>query len=87
MPSIYYTTPWCDLKITQHSGYLCNIDFVNCLKPSQNTQNNIQDPVLIEVLKQIEAYRQSFVYVFELPIKLQGSDFQRRVWGGVAGDN
>ncbi|VAW59333.1 Methylated-DNA--protein-cysteine methyltransferase [hydrothermal vent metagenome] len=79
MPSTYYKTPWCQLKITQQNGCLCRIDFVR--EPGDVAVT--QDMILRETLAQIGRYQQASTFVFELPLDLQGTDFQRRVWSAL----
>jgi len=79
MPYVYYKTPWCGLKITQQDGSLCKIDFVSRITDEQTTQDN----ALKLVIAQLCQYQADAEFVFTLPLNLQGTDFQRRVWGAL----
>ena len=81
MHSVYCQTPYCGLKITQLDNHLHEIDFVNQLPVRRASQ----DELLQEALKQIQQYFQSPGYVFDLPLKPQGTEFQRRVWQRLQG--
>jgi methylated-DNA-[protein]-cysteine S-methyltransferase len=41
-------------------------------------------PVLVEAARQLEAYFRGDLLAFELPLELQGTEFQRRCWLALA---
>lgn len=43
------------------------------------------DPLLREAKRQVEAYFRKRLLRFDLPLRLDGTDFQKRVWGLVSG--
>lgn len=43
------------------------------------------DPLLREAARQVDAYFRKRLGRFDLPLRFEGTDFQRRVWAFVAG--
>jgi len=76
MDSVYYKTHFCNLKLTQSDGSLCEIDFVQRIG-SPKTSNN---PLLKQALVQLKQYQSSSDFQFDLPLDPKGTEFQRKVW-------
>src|SRR5438128_10111412 len=45
-----------------------------------NGERDDRDPLLVELARQLEAYFGGRLRRFEVPLDLQGTDFQKRVW-------
>jgi methylated-DNA-[protein]-cysteine S-methyltransferase len=76
MDSVYYETPFCNLKLMQEDGKVCEIEFVQRIGSPGATSNAL----LNKVVAQIEQYIVLADYKFDLPIEPQGTEFQRKVW-------
>ena len=76
MQSVYCKTPYCGLKITQLDNCLHGLDFID----ETITKPHTDDELLRETVSQIQQYIKSSAFSFDLPVKPQGTDFQRKVW-------
>ena len=59
------------------------VHFVNSDKPfnrNENCRQNSQDPLLQEIRRQLKAYFSGKSREFSIPLSLEGTDFQKRVW-------
>jgi len=74
--SVCFNTPFTDLKISQQDNQLCEIDFISAVKVGEQ----VDDAFLLDVQQQIGRYLEVPSYHFNLPMKPQGTEFQRRVW-------
>ena len=63
------------IKITEDSGFITEIKLVNDVGKSIEVNEN-----LIQAQNEIEEYLKKERKVFDLPIKLKGTDFQKKVW-------
>ena len=52
--------------------------------PAPEGQRNDGNPLLMEAARQLRAYFDGALREFSLPLDLQGTEFQKRVWGQVA---
>ena len=52
--------------------------------PASEGQRNAGNPLLMEAARQLQAYFDGQLREFQLPLDVQGTDFQKRVWGQVA---
>lgn len=86
----YFTTPYGELILGAHHNQLClcdwryrkkrsNID-ARLTKGLQATLLERDQPVLEETRQQLNAYFRHERKVFDLPILLVGTDFQKRTW-------
>jgi len=76
MDSVYFKMPFCNLKLTQVNGQLCEIDYVESMGSPKKTSNSL----LNQVLKQLKQYLSSADFQFDLPLSPKGTEFQRKVW-------
>jgi methylated-DNA-[protein]-cysteine S-methyltransferase len=53
-------------------------------RPAPEGQRNDGNPLLTEAARQLRAYFAGALREFSLPLDLQGTEFQKRVWGQVA---
>ena len=51
--------------------------------PASEGQRNDGNPLLMEAARQLQAYFAGQLREFQLPLDVQGTDFQKRVWGQV----
>ena len=75
-----YDTEIGPIGIAEGDGALVAIDFGGSV---QNQDPFRETPVLREAIQQIRGYLAGVRKDFQLPIKLLGTDFQRRVWQGL----
>ena len=68
--------PCVHLGIRCQNGFLCEIDFLHGNEPLQPAT----DPLAQRVVKQLQTYFTNPDFRFDLPLKLSGTDYQRRVW-------
>ena len=76
MSSCIINTPFCCLKIHCHADKIVAVDFID---PEQETPI-ISHNLLKQVEQQLQAYCQSSVHQFDLPLSPRGTEFQQRVW-------
>ena len=77
MPVIY--SPIGNIRISSQDGCLSELRFTD-----QQPDGIILDQVLLSTLQQLEEYFEGKRKIFDMPIGLGGTDFQRRVWMEVA---
>jgi methylated-DNA-[protein]-cysteine S-methyltransferase len=85
MNSVICHTPLIDLKISQQDNRLCAIDFIHAAATDQRQNplsepQNIEDPLLLQALRQIQAYFKTPQFLFDLPLNPHGTGFQQSVW-------
>ena len=74
MADCVIATPLGGLQIREEAGAICAIGF------TQEAPRPPQTPLLTEAARQLEAYFDGMLTVFDLPIRLEGTDFQLRCW-------
>lgn len=70
-----YKTAIGKIEITEEDGYIIGINF--------NTESRIEDKeteLIKETYKQISKYLEGKRKTFDIPIKMQGTEFQKKVW-------
>ncbi|RIW17343.1 methylated-DNA--[protein]-cysteine S-methyltransferase [Algoriphagus lacus] len=77
MPVIY--SPIGNIRINSKEGCLSELQFTE-----EATDGKILDQVLLATQEQLEEYFSGKRKVFDMPIGLGGTDFQRKVWMEVA---
>ena len=76
MQSVFFKLPYCNLKLTQLNGRVCEIDYVASIGSPKKTS----DSLLNEVIVQLKQYLISPNFQFDLPLSPKGTTFQRKVW-------
>jgi methylated-DNA-[protein]-cysteine S-methyltransferase len=71
-----------DLRLVASASGIRAIEFG--LQPVSECPRNDRNPLLIEAARQLRAYFAGALREFRLPLDLQGTGFQQRVWGQVA---
>jgi methylated-DNA-[protein]-cysteine S-methyltransferase len=71
-----------DLRLVASASGIRAIEFGPRLTPE--CQRNDGNPLLMEAARQLRAYFAGALREFSLPLDLQGTDFQKRVWRQVA---
>lgn len=77
------SSPVGDLRIIERDGAISAIEFTPFHQPADGRPLGARDdehPLLIEAVRQLDAYFARDLKEFDLPLAPQGSDFQRRVW-------
>lgn len=66
-------------------GLRCDADFIHAVAflPAC-PERPPTDPLAAEAVRQIRAYLCEPTHVFNLPLRVTGTDFQRRVWAAIA---
>jgi len=71
-----------DLRLVASASGIRAIHFDS--QPIEGCQRNDWNPLLLEAVRQLQAYFAGQLREFQLPLDTQGTDFQKRVWGQVA---
>jgi methylated-DNA-[protein]-cysteine S-methyltransferase len=71
-----------DLRLVASTSGIRAIEFD--LQPVPDCQRNDQSPLLLEAARQLRAYFAGALREFSLPLDIEGTEFQKRVWGQVA---
>ena len=71
-----------DLRLVASASGIRAIQFDP--QPAPDGQRNDGNPLLTEAARQLRAYFAGALREFELPLDIEGTDFQKRVWGEVA---
>ena len=76
-------SPVGELRIVERNGALTAIEFAPW-RPSSDGRplgaRDDADPVLVETVRQLTAYFNGELKVFDLPLAPHGTEFQQRVW-------
>ena len=78
MNSIHIQTPFTGLEIRCNEEAVVSVDFV--VQAQQESTPGDTTVLMQQVIQQINDYCQSPQRVFDLPLELQGTEFQQRVW-------
>ena len=73
------SSPLGNIRINSKDGCLSKLRFTE-----EETDGLILDQVLLATIHQLEGYFEGKRMVFDMPIGLGGTDFQRRVWMEIA---
>ena len=79
-------SPIGELRLVENAGALIAIEFLPFRPAGQSHDGrprgdrNDTDPVLLEAARQLAAYFERELTVFDLPLAPIGTDFQQRVW-------
>lgn len=77
MFAVYFESPVGTLTLLEENEALCGLRFgADCPK---NAELSVT-PLLLEVQKQLQAYFDKRLFVFDLPLVFHGTPFQERVW-------
>jgi methylated-DNA-[protein]-cysteine S-methyltransferase len=71
-----------DLRLVASASGIRAIEFDP--GPVAEGQRNDRNPLLTEAVRQLRAYFAGALREFLLPLDIEGTDFQKRVWGQVA---
>jgi methylated-DNA-[protein]-cysteine S-methyltransferase len=73
----FYKSPIGDIEITGTAKEICSVDFVKGKKRGKATPLS---PALKECVKQLDEYFRGTRRIFELMLRLEGTEFQLDVW-------
>lgn len=76
----YIDTPSGELEISVDDIGLISVLFVNTNKRNLIKKETHSHPLLLETEKQLNAYFNNTLTTFDLPLSLNGTVFQKRVW-------
>jgi methylated-DNA-[protein]-cysteine S-methyltransferase len=76
----YITSPIGELELCAGDDGLVSVLFVSTHKKELSKQVETEHPVLAETEKQLNAYFNKRLTAFNLPLALDGTEFQKRVW-------
>jgi methylated-DNA-[protein]-cysteine S-methyltransferase len=71
-----------DLRLVASASGIRAIEFD--AGPVPECPRNDRNPLLLEAARQLRAYFAGALREFSLPLDIEGTDFQKRVWGRVA---
>jgi methylated-DNA-[protein]-cysteine S-methyltransferase len=71
-----------DLRLVASASGIRAIEFD--LQPVSEWPRNDRNPLLLEAARQLRAYFAGALREFSLPLDIEGTEFQKRVWGQVA---
>jgi methylated-DNA-[protein]-cysteine S-methyltransferase len=71
-----------DLRLVASASGIRAIEFEP--QPVSECQRNERNPLLIEAARQLRAYFAGQLREFQLPLDIEGTEFQKRVWREVA---
>lgn len=77
MPVCLLQTPLGPLLAREEEGLLCGLAFA---QPGDTAIPSEDTPLLREARRQLAAYFEGRLRVFDLPLRLEGTAFQRAVW-------
>lgn len=76
---------WCDLDV--RDGFGISIEAgaagVRCIEFGRRGTVSHSSPVMRETVHQLRAYFAGKLHVFDVPLELLGTDFQKRVWSAL----
>ena len=78
MGGIYYNSPVGILKIISDGEYLTEVSFV------QTAQQCEPDAITQQCVAQLEEYFAGKRKTFDIPMRLEGTNFRKRVWAALA---
>ncbi|NWG39056.1 MAG: methylated-DNA--[protein]-cysteine S-methyltransferase [Hydrogenophilaceae bacterium] len=81
MDQAIITAPFGQLRLTADADHLIGIEFLLERVPLKKANT----PILKETEAQLTAYFKNPRHVFDLPMKLDGTPFQQRVWKALCG--
>ena len=76
----YIDTPSGELEIGANDTGILSVLFVNTIKRTLTKKETRPHPLLLETEKQLNAYFNNTSKTFNLPLSLNGTEFQKRVW-------
>lgn len=68
----------CKIVIAESDGAICNVDF-NKIKNYDDFEKR-ETPIIKQAAKQLDEYFNQKRKSFDLPLKIEGTDFQKKVW-------
>jgi len=74
----FYNYPLCKLGITERDGAICGVFFKTGKTP--DGFEKAESPLIKKAAAQLDEYFSGKRKVFDLPLKLNGTDFQVAVW-------
>lgn len=75
--TLIYNSPFTPLEITVDDDCLLRLEV--CERSVEGIHEN-RSPLMHEVVSQLDAYFEGRLHSFDLPFRLQGTDFQKKVW-------
>ena len=87
--NIYYQSPIGLLEIRMEDDSITHILFVNTERRNKVDEKEIRilqpsSPVLNKCIHQLEEYFTGHLKLFDLPLKQEGTEFQKEVWGELS---
>ena len=76
----YFTTPLGEIELAVSNDELIACSFFDIKGKVRNKQTTSESAIFIETKKQLNAYFNSDLQNFNLPLNFIGTDFQKKVW-------
>ena len=81
METFFYSSPIGQIKLQIGSKGLRSLQFIDSTNsPLQAVTHFPNNSLYIEVHKQLDSYFNNKIKTFDLPLEIEGTDFQKRVW-------
>lgn len=78
MPQLSFRTSLLDaITVTEEDGAIVALDW-------GWGRDQVETPLLLEAMRQLEAYFDGDLQAFDLPLAPRGSPYRQRVWGALA---
>ncbi len=77
---LYPNCPFGPLQILSDGDRICSVGFAPAISPTESTP----DKLCLECARQLEEYFAGKRKSFDLPLKLHGTDFQKKIWETLA---
>jgi methylated-DNA-[protein]-cysteine S-methyltransferase len=68
------------IRVQANESHVVRIDFT---ANDSETPNDEPLPLILETMRQLRAYFRGELHRFDLPLAIDGTDFQRRVWSAL----
>lgn len=76
----YYNSPIGVLELASNGEQLLSVSYLETNKASKTTQASTESILFKNTKEQLNAYFNSELKVFQLPLNMSGSSFQKKVW-------
>ena len=76
----YYISPIGEIELASNSEALLWVKFLETEKVKRSKQQETDSPLFNKTKEQLNAYFKNELEVFNLPLEIQGTEFQKTVW-------
>lgn len=76
----YFHSPLGELELSSNGDFLLSCNFVELAGKSKTKHEHSPSRLFTKTQKQLDDYFEGKLTQFDLPLELEGTDFQKRVW-------